>query len=55
MDLRSEAVVCFFFFAKLNLNFSLEPSKHTKVAILFANSFLIVFNVALVSNVTLLT
>ena len=32
-----------------------SPIKHTKVAILFVNSFLIVFNVALVSNITLLT
>ena len=56
VDLCSEAVVCFFLFvAKLNLNFGLEPSKHTKVAILFANSFSIVFNVGLVSNITLLT
>ena len=45
----------FFFVTKLNLNFDFEPSKHTKVAILFANSFPIVFNVALVSNITLLT
>ena len=43
----------FFLVAKLTLNFGLEPSKHTKVAILFANSFPIVFNVALVSNITL--
>ena len=62
MDLCREAVV-FFFFAKLNLNFGFESSKHTndakivshtKVAILFANSFPIVFNVALVSNIILL-
>ena len=43
----------FFFVTKLNLNFDFEPSKHIKVAILFANSFPIVFNVALVSNVAL--
>ena len=66
MDLCREAVEFFFSFflvAKLNLNFGFEPSKHTndakivshiKVAILFANSFPIVFNVALVSNITLL-
>ena len=54
MVLCSEAVVCFFLVAKLNLSFGLEPSKHTKVVILFANSFFIVINVALVSNVTLL-
>ena len=56
MDLCSEAVVWFFFLvAKLNLSFVLEPSKHTKVVILFGNSFSIVFNVALVFNITLLT
>ena len=58
MDLYSETVVCFFFFflvAKLNLSFGLEPGKNTKIVILFANSFSIVFNVALVSNITLLT
>ena len=55
MDLCSEAVVFFFLDAKLNLNFGLKPSKHTKVEILFANSFPIVFNVALVSNITLVT
>ena len=63
VDLCREAVVFFFFFAKLNLNFGVESIKHTndakiishtKVAILFANSFSIVFNVALVSNIILL-
>ena len=63
MDLCREVVVCFFLVAKLNLNFGFEPSKltndakivsHTRVAILFANSFPIVFNIALVSNITLL-
>ena len=58
MDLCNEAVVFLFLFflvAKLNLSFGLEPSKHTKVVILFANSFSIVFNVALVFNIILLT
>ena len=58
MDLCSEAIGWFYFFflvAKLNLSFVLEPSKYTKVVILFGNSFSIVFNVALVFNITLLT
>ena len=42
----------FFFFLNLNLNFGFQPSKHTNVAILFANCFSIVFNIALVSNIT---
>ena len=67
VDLCREAIEFFFSFfflvAKLNLNFGFEPSKHNndakivshiKVAILFANSFPIFFNVALVSNITLL-
>ena len=63
MDLCREAVVFFFLVAKLNLNFGFVPSKHTndakiishtKVAIIFANSFPNVFNVALVSKITLL-
>ena len=58
VDLCNEAIVFLFLFflvAKLNLSFGLAPSKHTKVVILFANSFSIVFNVALVFNITFLT